>query len=107
MFEHRFLPLKNDDLFRNTPPPPLKDNHRACDHNAMLEFPKEQISHYTTANNHYKNIRIISINHLEKKIKTNFLLPGIPGSRRRVRLGDSGTPGSRTTRVNNQNQNQC
>ena len=47
MFEHRFLPLKNDDSFRN-PPPPLKDNHRACDHNAMLAFPQEQISHYTT-----------------------------------------------------------
>ena len=46
MFEHRCLPLKNDDLFRN--PPPLKDNHRACDHNAMLAFPQEKISHYTT-----------------------------------------------------------
>ena len=33
------------------PPPPLKDNHRVCDHNAMLllAFPQEQISHYTTA----------------------------------------------------------
>ena len=49
MFEHRFLPLKNDDLFRNPPPPTLKDNHRVCDHNAMLAFPQEQISHYTTA----------------------------------------------------------
>ena len=48
MFEHRFLPMKNDDSFR-TPPPPLKDNHRVCDHNATLAFPQEQISHYTTA----------------------------------------------------------
>ena len=48
MFEHRFLPLKNDDSFRNPPPPPFKDNHRACDHNAMPAFPHEQISHYTT-----------------------------------------------------------
>ena len=47
MFEHRFLPLKNDDSFRN--PLPLKDHHRACDHNAMLAFPQEKISHYTTA----------------------------------------------------------
>ena len=46
MFEHRFLPLKNDDSFRN--PHPLKDNHRVCDHNAMLAFPQERISHYTT-----------------------------------------------------------
>ena len=46
MFEHRFLPLKNDDSFRN--PLPLKDHHRACDHNAMLAFPQEKISHYTT-----------------------------------------------------------
>ena len=30
------------------PPPSLKDNHRVCDHNAMLAFPQEQISHYTT-----------------------------------------------------------
>ena len=29
-----------------------------------------------------------------------FLLRGIPGSRRRVRFGDPGTPGSRTTTVN-------
>ena len=46
MFEHRFLPLKNDDSLGT--PPPLKDNHRVCDHNAMLAFPQEQISHYTT-----------------------------------------------------------
>ena len=48
MFEHRFLPLNNDDSFKN-PPPPLKDNHRVCDRNAMLAFRQEQISHYTTA----------------------------------------------------------
>ena len=53
MFEHRFLPLKNDS-FRK-PPPPLKDNHRACDHNAMLVFPQEQISHYTTGEKAPKN----------------------------------------------------
>ena len=48
-FEHRFLPLKNDHLFRNhPPPPPPNDNHRVCDHNAMPAFPQEQISHYTT-----------------------------------------------------------
>ena len=33
---------------RTPPPPPLKDNHRLCDRNAMLAFPQEQISHYTT-----------------------------------------------------------
>ena len=34
-FEHRFVP-----------PPP--DNDRVCDHNALLAFPQEKISHYTT-----------------------------------------------------------
>ena len=47
MFEHRFLLLKNDHLFKNSPPPPPNDNQRVCDHNAMLAFPQEQISHYT------------------------------------------------------------
>ena len=28
--------------------PPLPDNDRVCDHNAMLAFPQEKISHYTT-----------------------------------------------------------
>ena len=45
-------------------PPPLKDNHRVCDHNAMLAFPQEQISHYTTdpCDRHTrKNIHIIVI----------------------------------------------
>ena len=47
MFEHRVLPMKMTiDL--GTPPPPPNDNHRVCDHNAMLAFPQEQISHYTT-----------------------------------------------------------
>ena len=39
------------------------------------------------------------VKHL-KKFFFFFLLPGTTGSRRRVRLGDPGTPGSRTTRVN-------
>ena len=30
------------------PPPPRSDNDRVCDHNAMLAFPQEKISHYTT-----------------------------------------------------------
>ena len=34
----------NIDLY---PPPP--DNDRVCDHNALLAFPQEKISHYTTA----------------------------------------------------------
>ena len=50
-------------------------------------------------NNHYQHIGILSIKHLKKK-NFFFLLPGTPGCRRRVRLGDPGTPGSRTTRVN-------
>ena len=31
------------------PPPPPPDNDRICGHNAMLAFPQEKISHYTTA----------------------------------------------------------
>ena len=46
LFEHRFLPLKNDHSFRHPPPPP--GNNRVCDHNAMSAFPQEKISHYTT-----------------------------------------------------------
>ena len=48
----QYLPLSK----KNTPqcltidlcPPPL-DNDRVCDHNALLAFPQEKISHYTTA----------------------------------------------------------
>ena len=47
MFEHRFLPLKMM-IHLGTPPPTLKNNHRVCENNAMLAFPQEQISHYTT-----------------------------------------------------------
>ena len=51
MFEHEFLvflPLINDHSFRqHTPLPP--DNDRVCDHYAVLAFPQEKISHYTTA----------------------------------------------------------
>ena len=42
MFIHGFLPLI---IPPNTPPP---DNDRICGHNAMLAFPQEKISHYTT-----------------------------------------------------------
>ena len=35
------------------PPPP--DNDRICDHNAMLVFPQEKISHYTTACEYFQN----------------------------------------------------
>ena len=35
----------NIDLY---PPPPPPDNDRVCDHNALLAFPQEKISHYTT-----------------------------------------------------------
>ena len=38
-----------------TPPPP--DNDRVCDHNAMLAFPQEKISHYTTARS--KEIQLV------------------------------------------------
>ena len=38
MLEHGFLPLINDHLFRHPPPP----------NNAMLAFPQEKNSHYTT-----------------------------------------------------------
>ena len=62
------------------------------------------LSRTILSNNHYQHIRILSITHFEKKKKIFFffffLLPGTPGSRRRVRLSDPGTPGSRTTRVN-------
>ena len=37
MFEHRFVPPF-------LPP----DNDRVCDHNALLAFPQEKFSHYTT-----------------------------------------------------------
>ena len=36
----------NIDLYPSPPPPP--DNDRVCDHNALLAFPQEKISHYTT-----------------------------------------------------------
>ena len=39
MFEH-------NNSYRH--PPPL-NNNRICDHNAMLAYPQEKISHYTTA----------------------------------------------------------
>ena len=32
----------------HSPPLPRSDNDRVCDHNAMLAFPQEKISHYTT-----------------------------------------------------------
>ena len=49
----QYLPLSK----KNYPPPPLfehrfvhppPDNDRVCDHNALLAFPQEKISHYTT-----------------------------------------------------------
>ena len=48
MFEHGFLHLINDHSFRHhTPLHP--DNDRVCDnHYAMLAFPQEKNSHYTT-----------------------------------------------------------
>ena len=55
MFEHGFLPLIHDHSLRHPPPPP--DNDRVSDHNAMLAFPQEKISHYTTA--HLTNLIII------------------------------------------------
>ena len=48
MFEHGLLPcLPTDYLFMHPPPPP-PHNDRIYDHNAMLAFPQEKISHYTT-----------------------------------------------------------
>ena len=41
LFEHEFLPPSS--------PPPPPNNNRIYDHNAMLSFPQEKISHYTTA----------------------------------------------------------
>ena len=40
----------NIDLY--PPPPPPPDNDRVCDHNALLAFPQEKISHYTTVWTH-------------------------------------------------------
>ena len=52
MLEHRFLPLINDHLFRHPPPP----------NNAMLAFPQEKNSHYTTAyENRLKDLNLYSI----------------------------------------------
>ena len=44
MVEHGFLPLINGHSFRHLRPLPDK----VCGHNAMLAFPQEKISHYTT-----------------------------------------------------------
>ena len=47
-----FLKKKNNPHCLNIdlyPPPPPPDNDRVCDHNALLAFPQEKISHYTTA----------------------------------------------------------
>ena len=60
--EHRFLPLI---IHSGTPSPP-PNNNRICDHNAMLAFPQEKISHYTTGYTilnflsvwYYGNVRI-------------------------------------------------
>ena len=37
-------------IHSGTPPPPhpTLENGRVCDHNAMLAYPQEKISHYTT-----------------------------------------------------------
>ena len=61
MFERGFLPLI---IHSGTPPPP-RDNYRICDHNAMLAFPQEKISHYTTACNtsSYPFYRSINLRH--------------------------------------------
>ena len=48
LFEHRFVP-----------PPP--DNDRVCDHNALLAFPQEKISHYTTGCAPGFDIRTITV----------------------------------------------
>ena len=45
LFEHGCLPLI---IHSCTPPPPPPDDDRMCDHNAMLAFPQEKISYYTT-----------------------------------------------------------
>ena len=47
MFEHGFLPLIHDHSLGHPPPPP-PDSDRVSDYNAMLAFPQEKISHYTT-----------------------------------------------------------
>ena len=44
LFEHRFVP-------------PLLDNDRVYDHNSLLAFPQEKISHYTTACRPIANLR--------------------------------------------------
>ena len=37
-----------DNSFGHPPRPPPPDNDKICGHNAMLAFPQENISHYTT-----------------------------------------------------------
>ena len=50
MFEHEFLSLiktiNRSDI--PLPPPPPPNNNRFCDNIAMLAFPQEKNSHYTT-----------------------------------------------------------
>ena len=46
--EHRFLPLIKDHSFKHPPPPSITIADMVFDHNAMLAFPQEKLSHYTT-----------------------------------------------------------
>ena len=58
MFEHRFVPPF-------LPP----DNDRVCDHNALLAFPQEKISHYTTEYKIKKLFIYIMINYILSSYK--------------------------------------
>ena len=48
LFLKNFLEGTYPRIHHSPPPPPRSDNDRVCDHNAMLAFPQEKLSHYTT-----------------------------------------------------------
>ena len=54
-----------------TPPPLPPDNDRVCDHYAVLAFPQEKISHYTTASAH--TMYIIIIKYLKKSFSVEII----------------------------------
>ena len=70
----QYLPLSkkispqclNIDLYPPSSPP---DNDRVCDHNALLAFPQEKISHYTTEYKIKKLFIYIMINYILSSYK--------------------------------------
>ena len=72
MFEHEFLPLINAQSLDYPPPPPHND--RVFDQSAMLAFPQEKISHYTTSLLHKKCVLFSHLHILEKYFMDKFTI---------------------------------